>query len=104
MEEKIINVLEQILNRLDNLEQGQASMQNDIKDLKQGQAYMQNDIKELKLGQQRIEDKIDNIEVHNANRHIEIRDEIHDMKKNITAVEVITAKNWSEIATLKVVK
>ena len=125
MEEKMMSMLEQLYievksmkNDISDLKQGQTNMQSDIKDLKQGQTNMQNNIKDLKQGQARAEErltrieakvdtidsKLDTVEAHNASRHVEIRDEIIDIKKNITAVEIVTAKNWNEIATLKAIK
>ncbi len=90
MEEKIMNMLEQLYT--------------EVKDLKAGQADLQNDVKGLKQGQERIESKLDNTEAQNANRHVEMMNEIREMKKDLAAVEIITSKNWNEIAHLKAVK
>ncbi len=104
MEEKIMNMLEQLYLEVKGIK-------DEVKDLKEGQAIMQNDVKDLKQGQERIEGKVDSIEKHlieldakNAERHLEMVGEIDDMKKNLTAIEIITSKNWNEIAHLKAVK
>lgn len=56
---------------------------------------------EIKEGQDRIENKIDDIEVNNANRHLSFTRELNDMKRSISRVEINTADNWKDIARLK---
>lgn len=54
---------------------------------------IETDVKELKNGQQRIENKLDDIEVHNANRHITIAADIKDLKSTQSKMEIVTADN-----------
>jgi len=58
-----------------------------------------------------IENKVDALksqfeehEAKDANRHMEIMNEIASLHKDVSAVETITAKNWSDIVHLKAVK
>lgn len=64
-------MFKQIINRLDNIE---------------------TDVKDLKQGQERIENKLDNMEVVNANRHVEINGRLNDISTNLTVVEAVTGK------------
>ena len=75
---------------------------------------MQQDIKGLKESQERLENKIDGVVEQTADL-LEFRTKITDtvqqikidveaIKKDVTNVEVITARNWADIAKLKAVK
>ena len=83
MDEKILEILEEL--------------QLDIKEIK-------TDIKDLKQGQEKIISKLDEVESVNANRHVEIMKDFNDIKDNLNNVEIITSKNWNDIARLKAVK
>lgn len=63
-----------------------------------------NDISDLKEGQQRIENKLDDLEVSNANRHISMNSDIRNIKSSLSKVEIVTADNWSDIAKIKSAK
>lgn len=125
MEDKMMNMLEQLYievktinKRLDNMDSDMKDLKSDIQALKQGQATAEERLTRIEAKVDTIEakvdtveakvdtidSKLDTVEAHNASRHVEIRDEIIDIKKNITAVEIVTAKNWNEIATLKAIK
>lgn len=67
--------------------------------------------KQLFEGQNRLEKKVDDFkaqfeehEAKDASRHIEMMSEIKELRKDINAVEIVTAKNWRDIADLKIVK
>jgi len=62
------------------------------------------DIKDLKLGQEKLISKLDEIESVNATRHTDMMNDISDIKDNLNNVEIITSKNWNDIAKLKAVK
>lgn len=111
MEEKIMNILEQLVGEVKTINKRLDNMDSDIKDLKQGQAYMQNDIKELKQGQERTESKIDSIQKHlieldskNADRYVVINGKLDALAKDITVVEGVAGKNMVDIANIKLVK
>ena len=60
--------------------------------------------KDLKLGQEKLISKLDEIESVNATRHTDMMNDISDIKDNLNNVEIITSKNWNDIAKLKAVK
>jgi len=47
-EEKILSILEQVNDRLGNLEQGQAKLEQDLQSVKQSQTVIQEDISQIK--------------------------------------------------------
>lgn len=65
---------------------------------------MNDDIKDLKTGQKRIEDKLDDIEAQNASRHVALATDIKEIKYTQSKMEIVTADNWKDIATLKAKK
>ena len=65
---------------------------------------MEKDVKELKEGQKNIENLILELDPKNANRHLEISEQIEELKKDLNAVEIVTSKNWNDIAKIKAVK
>lgn len=82
-------------------------IQSDVKDLK-------SDVKDLKDGQSRIEKKLDAVNDQTADltefrtktrdKLNNISSDVEDIKETISTVEVITSKNWNDIAKLKAVK
>lgn len=75
---------------------------------------LQSDIKDLKDGQNRIEKKLDAVYDQTADLtefRTETKDKlnnisngVNDIKDTINTVEVVTSKNWNDIAKLKAVK
>lgn len=51
-----------------------------------------------------LENKLDDLEAKNANRHIIMNSNIEKLKKNMSTVEEVTAKNWTDIIELKKIK
>jgi chromosome segregation ATPase len=90
------------------------SLKSDVGSLKSNVGLMQDDIKELKTGQNEtnkrlynIENKLDAIYDHTAELtefRTETRDGLKSIKDDLTNVELITAKNYSDIVKLKAVK
>lgn len=79
--------------------------------LKEELEPIKNDIKELKEGQSRLEDGQEEIKImlgeldpKNANRHLELKDSIDQLRKDLSTVEIVTASNYSDLARLKSVK
>ncbi|HHX11113.1 MAG TPA: hypothetical protein GX729_07100 [Firmicutes bacterium] len=58
---------------------------------------MKKDIKEIK-------DIIIELEPQNANRHLELKKFIAELRQDLANVEIITSSNWNEIAKLKKAK
>ena len=44
------------------------------------------------------------LDPQNANRHLEIKDSIDQLRKDLSTVEIVTASNYSDIARLKSAK
>ncbi|MCR1898966.1 hypothetical protein NSA47_08210 [Irregularibacter muris] len=55
----------------------------------------------LESGQRQIKALVEDMDPKNANRHLELKESIEDLRKNLTNVEIITSSNWNEIARLK---
>ncbi|MBS4534470.1 hypothetical protein GOQ29_02455 [Clostridium sp. D2Q-14] len=51
-----------------------------------------------------VSNKLDDVEASNANRHIIINSKLEKINKNISTVEEVTAKNWTDIIELKKIK
>ncbi|MGO1818889.1 MAG: hypothetical protein ACTH0S_04315 [Senegalia sp. (in: firmicutes)] len=51
-----------------------------------------------------LENKLDDLESNNASRHIVMNSNIEKIKKNMSTVEEVTAKNWTDIIELKKIK
>ena len=79
MENKILDILERLETKANGIEK---------------------DIKELKQGQERIEKKLESVH-EQVERTAE---EVTSIKKDLCNVEMITAKNWGDIAKIKAVK
>lgn len=88
----------------DGFKEIRAEMHGGFKEVNSKIETMQTDIKDLKQGQERIENKLDDIEAHNATRHVEITTEIKGLKEDLTVVEAVTGKNMTDIAHLKSIK
>lgn len=58
----------------------------------------------LKEGQNEIKALILELDPKNANRHMELNAKIDELRKDLNAVEIVTSKNWNDIANLKAVK
>jgi len=89
-------------------------LKSDVSSLKSDVSSMQDDIKDLKTGQDEtnkrlynIENKMDAIYDHTAELtefRTETKDGLKSIKDDLTSVELITAKNYSDIVKLKAVK
>jgi len=94
-------LLELLLEKVISMETKVDSMESKVDSVETKVESIDTDVKELKTGQHRIENKLDDIEVHNANRHIIISADIKDLKSTQSKMEIVTADNWSDIAKLK---
>lgn len=75
-------------------------------------------LKQLQVGQQETNKRLTNIENEiksfkeqftdfegkSANNHIEVVNKLDNMQKDLNAMEVVTSKNWNDIAQLKAIK
>ena len=58
----------------------------------------------LESGQEEIKALIQELDPKNATRHLELKKDIEELRKDLVNVEIITSSNWNEIAKLKQVK
>ena len=65
---------------------------------------LEEQVKELKTGQEEIKTMVGELDPQNANRHLELKDSIDQLRKDLSTVEIVTASNYSDIARLKNVK
>lgn len=72
--------------------------------LKEELEPIKQDISILKKGQEEIKSLIQELDPKNANRHLELKESIDELRKDLTNVEIITSSNWNEIAKLKKIK
>ena len=48
-----------------------------------------------------IKTMVGELDPKNANRHLEIKDSIDQLRKDLSTVEIVTASNYADIAKLK---
>ena len=75
-------------------------------------------LKQLQVGQQETNKRLTNIENEiksfkeqftdfegkSSSNHIEVVNKLDNMQKDLNAMEVVTSKNWNDIAQLKAIK
>lgn len=88
MDKETLNPIREILK--EELE----PMKNDIKELKEGQSRLED-------GQEEIKTMLAELDPKNANRHLELKDSIDQLRKDLSTVEIVTASNYSDLARLK---
>ncbi len=76
-------------------------IKTEIKGLKKGQSSLKEQVQDLKTGQEEIKTMLGELDPKNANRHLEIKDSIDQLRKDLSTVEIVTASNYADIAKLK---
>ena len=62
------------------------------------------DIKEMKADVKSFKDQFTDFEGKSANNHVEVINRIDNMQKDLNTMELVTSKNWNDIAQLKAIK
>ena len=62
------------------------------------------DIKEMKADVKSFKDQFTDFEGKSANNHVEVVNKLDNMQKDLNTMELVTSKNWNDIAQLKAVK
>ena len=75
-----------------------------FKGLKKGQSSLKEQVQDLKTGQEEIKTMLGELDPKNATRHLELKDSIDQLRKDLSTVEIVTASNYSDIARLKSAK
>ena len=76
-------------------------IKTDIKALKKGQSSLKEQVQDLKTGQEEIKTMLGELDPKNATRHLELKDSIDQLRKDLSTVEIVTASNYADIAKLK---
>ena len=76
-------------------------IKTDIKGLKKGQSSLKEQVQDLKTGQEEIKTMLGELDPKNATRHLELKDSIDQLRKDLSTVEIVTASNYADIAKLK---
>ena len=63
-----------------------------------------NDIKEIKTKLDGVVEQFTDFEGKSANNHVELINRLDNMQKDLNTMELVTSKNWNDIAQLKAVK
>lgn len=79
-------------------------LKQDVGTLKQDVGVVKQDVEVLKKGQEEIKVLVSELDPKNANRHLQLNEKIDELRKDLNAVEIVTSKNWNDIAQLKAVK
>ena len=90
MDKEILELLKSMNERLIGLEEGQKETNKKLTNI-------ENEIKEFK-------DQFTDFEGKTASNHVEVINKINNMQKDLNAMEVVTSKNWNDIAQLKAIK
>ncbi len=76
-------------------------IKTEIKELKEGQSSLKEQVQNLKIGQEEIKTMLGELDPKNATRHLELKDSIDQLRKDLSTVEIVTASNYADIAKLK---
>lgn len=80
------------------------SMQSSITRLESKIDDNTKDVKEMKADIKSFKDQFTDYEGKSASNHVDVMNKIDSMQKDLNAMEIVTSKNWNDIAQLKAVK
>ena len=90
MDQELLDLLQGMKSQLD-------LMQHEQKKTNEKLTSIENQIKTFK-------DQFTDFEGKSASNYVEIISKINNMQKDLNAMEVVTSKNWNDIAQLKAIK
>ena len=111
MDEKTFEFLEKILTEVQGVKQELQEVKNEVKEVKTDLKEVKNEVKQNSNHILRLEDKMenkfgalfDNREVTNEKLD-SIETKVDDVARSVINIELITSKNWNDIAILKKAK
>lgn len=103
-QERLEDRQKELENGQQRLENKQDKLQNSQERLEQGQEGLKVDVGELQRGQKEIKELIEDLDPKNASRHLELKNNIDQLRKDLSTVEIVTASNYSDIVRLKNIK
>lgn len=83
MENEILEVLKQIQKEQQETNTRLGNIESEIKEFK---------------------NQFTDFEGKSSNNHVEVINKITDIQKDLNAMEIVTSKNWNDIAQLKAIK
>lgn len=114
MDEKILELLQEMQGEIKGINTRLDGIEGDIKDLKTGQVETNNrlDIVESQLNEntqilKALEHKADVSKAEHDKMSFDIlhiQGDISEIKQDLNATQIITSKNWSDIEKLKSIK
>lgn len=93
----VLEEFRKLNEKVDSLEKGKGKLETDVDSLKEGQ-------KKLESGQDDIKNLLIELDPKNADRHLEITRLINGLREDLSTIEIVTSKNWNDIAKIKSVK
>ncbi|MBU5269227.1 hypothetical protein [Clostridium cochlearium] len=91
-------------SNMSTLKSDVSTLKSDVNKLKSDVTTLKSDVNDLKEGQIRIEKMFEDLESKNATRHTEILSKIDNLSEDLTLVELVSSKNATDIAKLKLIK
>ena len=62
------------------------------------------DVKEMKKDIKSFKEQLTDFEGKSASNHVEVMNKVENIQKDINTMELVTSKNWNDIAQLQGVK
>jgi len=100
-------------------------LNEELKSLREGQKELTDKVGALELGQKELKDRVEildkktdrleakqdkmislisELDPKNTDRHLELIKLVNELKEDLGAVEIMTSKNWNDIAKLKSIR
>lgn len=79
-------------------------LKTELEPIKADIKEMKSDIKSMKSDIKSFKDQFTDFEGKSANNHIQVVNKIDNMQKDLNTMELVTSKNWNDIAQLKAIK
>ncbi|WMM23879.1 hypothetical protein RBU61_13230 [Tissierella sp. MB52-C2] len=93
-----------VLEKLGNLEEGQKNLNEKVVGIEEKVTNLEEKVIGLEEGQKQIFVKLDAVVEQTMDLtefRYEVKEELADIKSNISRIEIATADNWGDIARLK---
>ncbi len=100
----VLEELRKLNEKVDDLDNGQNLLTRKVDDLENGQNLLTTKVDNLEQGQKEIKSILEELDPKNANRHLELKESIDELRKDLSTVEIVTASNYADIAKLKSIK
>ncbi|MDR7870774.1 MAG: hypothetical protein RIN55_07955 [Tissierellaceae bacterium] len=96
--------LEKVENRLNGVENRLNGVEERLNGVEDSLDTINDRLDKLEIGQNEIKTLLEELEPKNANRHLELKNSIDELRDDLSTVEIVTANNYKDIAMLKRIK